>query len=185
MARTCGWCSTTPARRGEWERRVLDGETLDSVASSTPFSSSAAARHMTSHARRAQLAAMASTEAAALHVADFGDRLLHLADESAALRRSTTDVRAQLLGVREERRTIVALLSRLGISDTEVLDALGEARALAEAVTSVLSDEPRVADALARRLGQRGDAALAAAFHRLAEAAEARQPQHQRTELAG
>lgn len=173
MPRRCGWC-THPNRR-ELEQRVLDGESIRLVSLDLPYSESAAHRHLRNHLGRDALREMRGS--AALHVADFAERLAALAEETAAVRalaKNTGDGRLLLSAVQVERDTLAVLLNRLGIDGEETVEVLCEAKALAKAVGAVLSTRsPEVALAISTYLSDLGEGEMSESFRHLSERSRA------------
>ena len=156
MARRCGWC--TAPNRIAWERRVLSGESIRSVSESTPFTVSAAYRHLTNHLSALLLADLASARnlQSRTTAADFVARLLGIADDAQAIRNRALlagDGRLALKAGESEAATLNLLLARLGISDQETAANLNESRQLAKALGAVLHQgRPELARELAAEL---------------------------------
>lgn len=173
MARPCGWC--THPRREELERRVLAGESIHSISLDLPFEATAGHRHVRNHLGIQAL--RVTRRAAGLHLSDFTDRLAALADETADVRahaKQTGDGKLLLSAIAAERDTLSVLLSRLGIDGEETVDVLREARALVQAVTTVLSARaPEIALAISGCLSEMGEDDLADSLRALAERSQA------------
>lgn len=149
MARQCGWC--THRHRVELERRVLDGESTRLVAADSGLSESAANRHIRNHLEPA-LRSELRTGTAGMHVADFGQRLVELVDETQEVReraREANDPRLLLQAVGSERETLGVLMTKLGIDSNEMLETITEARALVDAARAVLVHHPNVVEEMA------------------------------------
>ncbi len=154
MPRDCGWC--TSAARVDWERRVAAGEPVSVVSASTPFSTSAARRHLRLHLQPRLLSELRGADAT-VHLSDFADRLLELAQHAAGVRAfaaQTNNGRLALQANAEERANLVTLMARLGIDSTEAAELHGEARLLTAAVVAIVRSGryPTLADDLADRL---------------------------------
>ncbi len=174
MSARCGWC--WDARRQEWERRLSDGDSVRDVASTTPFSVAAAYRHVRNHVKAELLTQMRGSSQ--IHISDFADRLAALAEETAQVRayaRQVNDPKLLLSAVQAERETLNILLARLGVDDTEAVEVLREAKALASALAAVLPQSPAVARALGEHLERCGHDDLAQALASLSARSEVRQ----------
>lgn len=168
MARDCGWCAS--ATRMDWEMRLLTKEPVASIAASTPFSESAARRHMRLHMQPALLSELRE-EGTPVQLADFADRLVELARRAAtvgAYAEQTHNGRLMLQAIREERDVLVTLMSRLGIDALETAELHAEARALARSVGEVIrsGDHPGLAADLAGPLEEQGFDRLAGSLQR-------------------
>jgi len=174
MPRHCGWC--TDNDRGQLEQRVFDGEPFRAVALATPYSESAAARHFRNHVTAPMLDRARLDVASGPHIADFTARMVELLDETAAVRAVAAEVNdgtLMLKAVAQERDTLLALMTRLGVDDTQTAKALNEARVLAMAVHAVLQDRhPGAARQLAIFCREHGEPDLADAFDSLAVGSE-------------
>jgi hypothetical protein len=172
----CGWCALS--NRTELERRVLDGETIVSVALDTPYGPTAAHSHFRNHVAKPALAESRASAASRLQIADFGERILSLADDAAAAREHavrTNDAKLMLLAIREESSVLATMISKLGLDSTETLENLHQGKALAQAISNVLRDQPTLARAMARELSESKEPELAQAFYRLSDLASSRQ----------
>lgn len=166
MSRPCGWCGHPD--RVALEERVLRGESIQSVSVSAnlPHWPSAGHRHFRGHVRP-ELRRVART-----HVADFAQRLMDLADDAAeqgAQGRAGHDPKLVLAALRAEREVLGELSSVLGITHEEIIEQLGEARALILAICDVVRDSrPELAEHLARELDRRDQPELADSLRGLA-----------------
>lgn len=166
MPRECGWCSSP--NLGEWEGRIESGDPVAVVSIDTPYSVSAARRHVRLHMQprlRGQLDQAGST----LGVSDFADRLLELADQTASVGEyayATNNGRLALHAIQQERDTLIALMSRLGIESGEAAQIFRDAKAVMRALSQVLSSPafPGAATELARVLRGMGNDNLARAI---------------------
>lgn len=168
MARECGWCHSSA--RLDWERRVLTGELVAAVAASTPFSESAARRHLRLHVQPALLAELRE-QTAPIHLADFSDRLVELARRAATVGQyaeQTHNGRLMLQAIREERDVLVTLMSRLGIDSLETAELQLEARALARSIGATIQggEHPGLSADLADNLDAEGFDQLARSLRR-------------------
>lgn len=171
VGRNCGWCIHPDLPK--WEARLAAGEGISAVAAVTPFSESAARRHVRLHLQP-RLAQERFDPAAAVTVADFASRLLGLADTAATMRQRaalSNDNRLALQAIEQESKILSALSARLGIESSEAVALLEECQAVIRGVARAISSgslrdaetlawfvreegAERVADALVDRAAQ-------------------------------
>lgn len=140
MPRNCGWCDSS--QRAEWEQRLAKGEPVSVVVADTPFSESAARRHLRSHLQPALLAEMhLSGLEKEVHLSDFADRLMGLAEQAVAVRvyaEQTRNPKLMLQAIQSERETIGVLMNRLGVDSGSSVEFFNEARTLGGVLGTVL-----------------------------------------------
>jgi hypothetical protein len=158
MPRECGWCASP--NLSDWERRIAAGDAIAAVSIDTPFSTSAARRHVRLH-MQPRLRGEMSTPVSSVTLSDFADRLLELADQASAIGEyaiSTHNPKLALIAMREERDALVSLMTRLGIESGEAVEAYRDAKALTVSLGRVLrsGSVPDLAPALAHELKQEG-----------------------------
>jgi len=144
---------------------VLDGESIRVIAVDTGHSESAASRHLRNHLRPERMQGMRAS--LAVHVSHFADRLLILTNEATEVReyaKRVSDPRLVLQAIASERDTLSLLITRLGIDDSESVEALSEGRALARSVMVLLSGRPELASEVAGWLAAEGAGELADAI---------------------
>jgi len=171
-------------RREEFERRVLDGESIRVIAVDTGHSESAANRHLRNHTRPERMAQMRTS--LAVHVSDFSDRLLILTDEATEVReyaKRVSDPKLVLQAIVVERDTLGVLLNRLGVESREAAEMLADAKVLARAVTVVLANHRHLATQMAQWLEAEGAGELADALSAYAELPAPHQTQPQPRQL--
>jgi hypothetical protein len=149
---------------------VLAGEPVAAVAETTPFSESAARRHLRLHVQPALLAEFRENTAP-VHLSDFSDRLVELARRAATVGQyaeQTHNGRLMLQAIREERDVLVTLMSRLGIDSLETAELQLEARALARSIGATIQagDHPGLSISLAEQLDAAGFEHLALSLRR-------------------
>ena len=170
MPRLCGWC--THPRRHEFESRLAAGEPIAAVALDTGHSISAAKRHLRAHVAPALLGELRlGSQLSEVHLSDFTDRLVELADTTASLRAAATrsnDGTLLLKAVRDELQILSVLMDQLGIDSTEAAEQVREAKHLGIAIHDVLPAHPDLCRQIADRLYELEADNLAAAFESLA-----------------
>lgn len=169
MPRNCGWCAS--GSRAEWERRITSGESITAIASTTPYSESAARRHLRLHLQPQLLSDLRGLEPS-LQLTDFADRLLELAGHAASIRsyaQVTNNGKLALQAIEQERSLLVTLMVRLGLDSAEAAELHEEARALTRAVAAVVRSGtfPELGDELADRLATNGLDHLADSLRRV------------------
>jgi hypothetical protein len=169
MSRPCGWC--VHPKRHQFEQRLAAGEPIAAVALDTGHSISAAKRHLRAHVAPALLGELRlGSQLSEVHLSDFTDRLVELADTTASLRAAATrsnDGTLLLRAVREEAQILSVLMDFLGIDSTEAGEQLRDAKHLAQAIHAVLPAHPDVSRQLADRLYEMQADNLASAIESL------------------
>jgi hypothetical protein len=170
MPQTCGWCQSQ--ERTEWERAVASGTPVAVVAVETPFSESAARRHLRLHLRPELLSEMHGA-GSPIKLTDFIARFIELIEEAARVRAyavATNSPKIALQAIDTERATIVALMARLGIDSSEAAEFHNDAAGLARSVVKVIlsGDYPGIENALASQLEESGQSTLANGLRSLA-----------------
>ena len=171
MPRSCGWCMSP--QHFAWERRVHAGESLAVVAASTPFSISAAQRHIRAHVLADALPDLYISST--VRPSDFVDRLLALSDQAAQVRAfaaETHQPRLLLTAIREESWILGQILGKLGIDSTDTLALIRDVESLSRAVAALV-DESVIDQNATRKLSIRirefgGSDQLATALESLA-----------------
>lgn len=162
---SCGWCNSPDLPK--WEARVAAGETLAAIAASTPFSESAARRHVRLHLQP-RLGLELRDPASTVHLSDFVDRLMRLATRAAAVGDyafEANDGRLALEAIRTESATLATLTDRLGIDSGEAAANMREAKAAAKVINRAInSGELRDLESLAWLADDEGAPALADAL---------------------
>ncbi|WP_345376147.1 hypothetical protein [Frondihabitans cladoniiphilus] len=126
--------------RPAWERRILAGTPVSVVAADTPYSVSAANRHLRQHLRPA-LSAEVLSPAADLHVSDFAEKLVSLVSSAHSVRRyaeSTANPRLILQSIKTEADVLETIMRRLGIDSEEGAEDYVQARKLTSAVGALV-----------------------------------------------
>jgi hypothetical protein len=136
MPRPCGWC-VSPLRAA-WEVRVRDGEPISRITLDTPYSETAARRHIRFHLDRLGLSIQQTDS---VQETDFSTRLLELANRARSVGDfglATGDGRLALMAGKQEAAHLVTLVGRLGIESTDAANEYGEAEQIVKAVGRVL-----------------------------------------------
>lgn len=166
MPRECGWCHSPQLH--EWEERIAAGDPVAVVSIDTPFSVSAARRHVRLH-MQPRLRAEMDRPGSALTLSDFADRLLELAEQAASIGEyayATNNGRLALLAIQQERDLLLSLMTRLGIDAGEAAEVFRDAKAVMRAISQLIGSGalPGAGERLAVALRESGHDDLAHAF---------------------
>ena|GEM_PF-3922228 len=151
----------------------MAGEAVSVVSADTPFSESAARRHIRMH-MQPRLAVERQNPASTLHVSDFASRLLALANKAAAISAyadETNDGRLALQAMQQERELLDMLMTRLGVTDQEAVETLAEVKAVVRGLQrAITANATGDLEALAWYIREEGGSSVADALlsrHRL------------------
>jgi hypothetical protein len=170
VPRSCGWC--TSPHRTDWEGRVQGGEPVSVVSADSPYSVSAANRHIRLHMRPALVAELGRTQPD-LDLSSFVNKLLSLVSAAERVRdyaEATANPRLILEAIRRESDLLSLLMRRLGIDSDEAAELHREARSLSKEVGTMVRSgrHDDFAEELADRLELRGETNLSGSVRALA-----------------
>jgi len=168
--RPCGWCSHVMLH--QWEARLAAGDPISVVAVDTPYSATAARRHVRLHLKPRLRAEMGGA-GAPVSLSDFVDRLMDLVEQAAAVGSfavATSNGKLALQAIQQESSLLVTLMNRLGIESSEVVEELNDARAVVTAIGQLVHDNelPGLVPALASSVEAGGRVELAQSLIRTA-----------------
>lgn len=162
VGRPCSTCSLPQDKRDEIEQDLLfRNQPVSNVSNARGISPQSLRRHLRHHLRPQLRQALARSE---MNLTGLVERVVDIADGARDARLDAEDAgdgRGAARAAEAELRALLVLLSRLGVTDTAVGEALRQSEQFAAAVGQASRRDARVGQAVVARLSANGAHELA------------------------
>ena len=167
VGRNCSVCSSGADVRRGVDTALMTGQSFRAISQQFDLSPDSVRRHLLNHVSEDVKAALAESQS--VDGTGLVLRIAEIADAAKETRQRLTQAgkdRDALRAGDSELRAVATLVTRLGISDSTLLDALEEADHLVYSVASIMRARPELGfgELLVQEFKERGADDLVAAF---------------------